>query len=399
MSDVDAIQALTRALAERRTQVRLMGTYSQSALRRLLEQALSSLPEGKRIAGSINYSSKLGLLGTTVTIEYPRAPKSGGIGGALDRFFGLKPRNEQPTQTPQRYPHLKPPTTKNDNPPSPQSPENGIVDIDAGRGDSFLSEISIEKGTCFHIHTPYPDNAAAIFMDASNSARFRSEGILNMPMRIVKGQSPYLEISFDLGMSREKFFDHLAKGKRTAAPVMKRLTHGGDLPKVIIAMLAYAFFQKEVTYAREYIEKLSKGGQANADMHMAYGPLQLKKGVCEGYAYAYVHMLAVAGIPAEVIYGTGPNGGNHAWVRLELDDDHYYSDPTIGSEPGTASLQHFLFDDAKLRVWNYRPTNAKGRTSGWRYDGEKVLAMVNANREEYIRKGADPTIIGLRLYC
>lgn len=62
-----------------------------------------------------------------------------------------------------------------------------------------------------------------------------------------------------------------------------------------------------------------------------YGALVNGQCVCAGYSAAYEYLLRQAGVEAETVRGTADNGTNvesHAWTKLVLDGEIYYTDVT-----------------------------------------------------------------------
>lgn len=72
----------------------------------------------------------------------------------------------------------------------------------------------------------------------------------------------------------------------------------------------------------------------NSDQDL-YGALALGRCVCAGYCAAYEYLLDQVGISAETIHGQadGGNGASpHAWTKLVLDGEVYYTDLTWDDE-------------------------------------------------------------------
>lgn len=62
-----------------------------------------------------------------------------------------------------------------------------------------------------------------------------------------------------------------------------------------------------------------------------YGALAMGKCVCAGYCAAYEYLLEQVGIEADTVRGDADNGSwteSHAWTKLVLDGDIYYTDVT-----------------------------------------------------------------------
>ncbi|MCM1081985.1 MAG: DUF4214 domain-containing protein [Clostridium sp.] len=71
----------------------------------------------------------------------------------------------------------------------------------------------------------------------------------------------------------------------------------------------------------------------------AYGALNNKTCVCQGYANLFYRMTFEAGVPSKIIAGTG-NGGAHAWNIVSLDGQYYNVDSTW--DAGYTTYRYFL---------------------------------------------------------
>ena len=77
-----------------------------------------------------------------------------------------------------------------------------------------------------------------------------------------------------------------------------------------------------------------------------YGALVMGRCVCMGYSMAYEYLLDLAGIQAGTVHGDADNGTvveSHAWTKLVLDGEVYYTDVT----------------------WDDQESYPTGRTYGW----------------------------------
>ena len=271
----------------------------------------------------------------------------------------------------------------------------------------------VESVLCESSSTTYVDkvniNHAASFMLDAMSDHRRHQAIIQkeLPMYVVKSEGACsirfngrtrgpcctFFIDFDLGMKNNVFYDHLAKGRRAAKTTMYRLTHNGNFPDIMKIYLAYAYFQKEVTYNMEYAARRNSAPDGN--MHMAYGPLTLKQGVCEGYSWALIHLLAAANIPATLCYGKIQGRGDHAWIKVELNGKIYNVDPTImPRSDGAISVMRLLKSDAFLKSQGYIESYPVYQADDDLYDDDyDVIEELNRYRDAAIRAGADRNIL------
>ncbi|MBS4209916.1 transglutaminase-like domain-containing protein [Bacillus sp. FJAT-50079] len=123
-----------------------------------------------------------------------------------------------------------------------------------------------------------------------------------------------------------------SRGIQSQAPeiveLAKQLTNGmtGAREK---AKAIYDFTAKNVAYD---VEKFHTSNFAWDDS--ALKTLELKKGVCQDYAYLAAALLRASGIEARFVAGkagTGPLKENHAWIEANIDDEWLTMDPTWGS--------------------------------------------------------------------
>ena len=84
--------------------------------------------------------------------------------------------------------------------------------------------------------------------------------------------------------------------------------------------------------------------------HTAYGALQDRRAVCDGYAAAFAMLAEAAGIRCTVIQGTA-GGLPHAWNLAELDGAWYHIDCTWDEPAAGDPAKHdcFLLSDAAMR--------------------------------------------------
>jgi len=95
-------------------------------------------------------------------------------------------------------------------------------------------------------------------------------------------------------------------------------------------------------------------GQTSA--YIAYGPLLLGKGVCEGYARAFQLLCQQANIPCWLVYGEAREETSwigHMWNVVQLDGAYYHvdvtwDDPTSGPSLSVPRHDYFLLDDTEI---------------------------------------------------
>ena len=331
-------------------------------------------------------------------------PKNGGLRGLWERFMGGgNPNQNGPKPQPQheRQPKQKPiqqngqhiPLEDLDRPlPEPDHVESLLCESDA---TTYVDKVNINYAASFMLDAMSDHRRhQAIIQKELPTYAVQSEGACSLSVSArTRGPCCTFFIDFDLGMKNNVFYDHLGKGRRAAKTTMYRLTHNGNFADIMKIYLAYAYFQKEVTYNMEYASKRNTAPDGN--MHMAYGPLTLKSGVCEGYSWALIHMLASAGIPAALCFGRVQGRGDHAWVKVELNGRIYNVDPTImPRSDGAISVIRFLKSDAYLKAQGYIENNPIYHADDDLYDDTyDVIEELNRYRDAAIRAGADRNIL------
>lgn len=84
------------------------------------------------------------------------------------------------------------------------------------------------------------------------------------------------------------------------------------------------YFMLVITLCTEYdVEQTTL-----LEMYQAYNVLVKGSAVCQGYADALLELMRRAGIRCEVVTGTAPSEGRHAWNKVYSDGKVYYVDVT-----------------------------------------------------------------------
>ena len=268
---------------------------------------------------------------------------------------------------------------------------------DDGLG-SFLNQIHINNGVAFRIQTNNPNATIKIVQKEMPYYISRSEGIGKLSAEGKQnGRTVDILVDFKISMPPERFYDHVRKGREAAPVLYKRLTHYGSISNLMKAYLCYAYFQKEVSYATDYAKSMLSG--YNADMHMAYGSLKLRKAVCEGYAWGLCHLLQSAGIESLFVIGKAPTGGSHAWAKAKLDGAWYNIDPTINNQGPGISISRFLKSDEAFLSMGYRFNLPYVEATSKKYDDNNTLILLlKGERQSALQKGGDKDILACDIY-
>lgn len=118
-------------------------------------------------------------------------------------------------------------------------------------------------------------------------------------------------------------------------------------------LMVYTYFVKHFRYAQSHIE--------NEKYHMTASPFLYREAVCEGFAFAFAHIMNRLDIPCGIITGVSAlNGsnGSHAWNIVCLDNRYYHVDVTWDicmKEKGGHLFDYLFLDDCLVsrdHRWN-----------------------------------------------
>lgn len=419
-----AVDVIRQSIKNREQVITIYGSFNGEQINQMIEEAFQDVDDGS-FPNGIDTNSTFNSTKAMIVIDYhdgrpvptpsfneerkptpkpepkptpsqPKEKKSGGLFGLFGRMFHQEEKKPEPNSKPIPKTQQKSEKTlqfADESIPSDINATKTIMDVGQG---SFIDEININQAASFMLDTSDYNRANEILQKEAELYISNSEGACNLSMsgRTHHGMSTFF-LDFELGMSKEVFYDHLSKGRKAAAPTMHRLTHGGDMPPVMKVYLAYAYFQKYVKYATEYVATMH--GKPNGNFHMAYGPLMLKKGVCEGYSWALIHLLKTIQIPAVLVVGSRGPGSHHAWVKAQIDGQTYNIDPTISSS-NFISLAGFLKSDQSMKSKGYREKGKYPAATTTTYDnGANVISFLQKERENAIRKGGDRAILDMTI--
>lgn len=115
-----------------------------------------------------------------------------------------------------------------------------------------------------------------------------------------------------------------------------------------------------------------------------YGALVNGRCVCSGYALAYCHLMREAGLSCMEVAGTF-DGASHAWDRVTLDGETYYTDVTGDDQEGMAPLRNWLNLTSEQMGRSHVPTSASqmpesmATTDNWYVRNGLVLDSFDVN--------------------
>ena len=154
-----------------------------------------------------------------------------------------------------------------------------------------------------------------------------------------------------------------------------------DLQK---ALVLHDWLTQHVAY--DYINYLA--GTVPEASYLAYGPLVMGVGVCEGYAKAYQLLLGRCGIDAVMVSSPSMN---HGWNLVKLGGSWYHVDVTWDDPTpdtlGKANHSYFLLSDAAIRS---RDSGSGDRHYGW--DGSITCSDTTFDGEAFWTAANQPLI-------
>lgn len=256
---------------------------------------------------------------------------------------------------------------------------------------SFAPYLKLTNGLKFEIHTDNTNRVLQILNKEVHDIIAAEEGINQAKMGTIhKGNKCFVEFEFIISMPLVQFLDHQKKGQKKAPAIYSLITHKGTLPVTVVALLVYAWLQKNVVYDYEYVE--NRGNFIDSDKHMSYGALVRKSAVCEGYAWGFIRIMEQMGVQCKL--ATGSRNGGHAWAIIKINNNWYNVDPTITSNYDGILINNFLVTDNTLRKKGYIINEKNEKCIDATYENFEIIKNdIEKNRDLYIKKGANVELI------
>ncbi|GEK33940.1 transglutaminase domain-containing protein [Kurthia sibirica] len=155
--------------------------------------------------------------------------------------------------------------------------------------------------------------------------------------RVENSEATESKISYKVDYFTSKTKDASADAKITKEVSKIKKSAKSDYDKV-----------KEVN---DFIVRNTRYGGNSMERYTAYGLMNNKYAVCQGYALVAYKMLEKLGLPVRYVVGTSMNQ-DHAWNKVKVDGKWYnldttWNDPTPNSDT-EVSYNYFLISDNKL---------------------------------------------------
>ena len=383
------------AISRRLPSVSISGRADSSLVKSMVNKACRELGvDPNSMSFSISYKSGLLLTETIINISYHHSIEDIQINNTRNQYQQNNNNYHQETNNQQQN--------------QSSDAESYYVIEDNGQ-TSLLSQLRLSTGHYkFEIRTRDPRSIASIIQKEQNKLLEAEEGINSFNYKM-KGASNTFGFSFQvgpksnsqailfeykLGMPYSQFIDHRKKGIEKSSSVFTQLTHGAKFPADVLSFLAFCYLQKNVKYNTEYVQNSVPRGKIEGDNHMAYGALVKKIAVCEGYAWAFVHILERGGYIAKVAFGKR-QGGQHAWARVLVQGKWYNVDPTISYGGEAYMITNCLVSDNCLVKQGYQiDAHPETVCDDMKYENQQSLVNAIKNRkDEFIRQGGNETIL------
>lgn len=387
MRNMNEVDRIVEAIKGRKPSLKIAGKYSNTEVERFLKTAIKD--------NHFNVSYKLSRVSNTM------------LESVLVTFIYYDPLPKVETPKEETSKEIKPtvkPTTSYKGRDSfnemDLTPIDQKYDINGSTlNTKFLDDINITKGNVCDIHSNNPSGIIKILQNNYTQTAANSEGVGTCRYYTYNlGGEQIVRFRHYLGMPYNDFYNELEAGKKKAEEVMKMLTGGVKMIPEIYMMLAFAYLQKEVEYNYPYMEEVRRRGDGLAivENHMAYGALVNRKAVCEGFSWAFIHMMNSVGIKAIPIDGV-KDGNQHEWVKVLLNDKWYNAEITlINKQKEYAVFRFFLVTDNTLRKNGYKFDDYRPKCTDNKYEDFTLLDdLMEKYRDEYIRKGASKKFLSL----
>lgn len=178
--------------------------------------------------------------------------------------------------------------------------------------------------------------------------------------------------------------------------IMKALKHKSIYDKILYV---YKYFIDNFTYCKAIPDDYR--------YHMTSSPFLYRKAVCEGFAFAFSHIINRMGIKCGIISGESMNEGGcepHVWNIIGIGDKYYHIDVTgdiCNKTTNTGEFDYFMLDDeivAYDHCWNdYSIPKCNDPTMDYYYKKHFVCKSLD-DAIDYLKKqlGLRRKIIALR---
>lgn len=282
--------------------------------------------------------------------------------------------------------------TYNDDNQNTKLNENCVYEINDIGQSSFIPYMKISNGYIFEIKTTNLQRLIKIIEKEMPTIIALEEGVNTVNIQTSQyGSIGTIRCEFIFGMPLTQFLDHREKGIKKAEIIYNQITHKGDLPVTIVALLVCAYLQKNVKYDFEYTKHVNN--HIDGDKHMSYGALVRKSAVCEGYAWAFINIMKQMNVEVKISMGL-KDGVSHSWSIIKINNQWYNVETTINYQEGCILVYNFLVSDETLIERGYKIGQRTEKCVDTKYENFEIIKHdLKTNLDYYIRKGANVDLI------
>lgn len=201
-------------------------------------------------------------------------------------------------------------------------------------------------------------------------------------------------ISFQYMLSENDMRSMTAKASLESKKIWRKILGNAVVPDFIKTFLALSYLTQECIYDEAAFKEVARNQHAipkDPIVHLSYGPLVDKRGICSGLAWAYKRLMEEAGIECICVGGylREDQSTGHMWNLVKLDGQYYHVDPTSGIKNNGVYVSELLQPDniyKATHIWNI---NDYPVAKGIKYDYETIEDYLVEYGNDYLDEGAD----------
>ncbi len=225
--------------------------------------------------------------------------------------------------------------------------------VGATAADDWANEIAIFRAIEADLVAAIRAGKAAVYVsgyqlnhEAINLSRLKDYSpYLSNGIDIVCNWSAYdnnysrIDITYPKGVSSEEINAYLDRVEAKIAEVDAMLAAVPDPVDKVLVLHDYLIYNSEYDFSLEI----------TADSFNTAGILMNRRGVCQGYTYAFMYLINRAGVECHTVESAPMN---HTWNVVRIGNDYYHVDPTWDDPtpdvPGMVGHKFVLLSDAAV---------------------------------------------------
>ncbi len=184
------------------------------------------------------------------------------------------------------------------------------------------------------------------------------------------------------------------KAAFNAKLIWKKLLGGARPAPFVKPFLAFSYLMQECEYdqfAYDEIVRDKRTAQTDPAPNLAYGPLEEKRGICGGIAWAFKRLMDEARIPCLCVTGylrAKPTVG-HMWNLVQLDGQYYHVDAAWGLDSDGVCVEKLLKPDSDFERTHIWEAGQYPKATGRRYQYDFIEDFLVEHGGGYLDEGAD----------